>query len=316
LTGSRQLRRRIEMSRLLQTVSVLSFAAALSAAPVVAIAQQQTTQPTEQPAQMTEPAAGTEAGQAAGQAAGEAKEAAGEAQKAAGEAVESTTEAAGQATEEAAQAADQAGQAAQEAEQAAEQATGGAAEQAAEGAEQAAEGAQEAAEGAEEAAQGAAETTTQAVEGAEAPAEPVEGTITLQDADSILASELIGATVYNAQGEDVGEIDDAIVGLDGTIEGVVIAVGGFLGLGEKSVAVEMQQISVQQGEAGDPQLVIDATRESLEAAPDFMTAEEQEAEAQSMTAPAGGMPPAGTAPMDPAAGAAGTPTQGTGTATQ
>ncbi len=149
---------------------------------------------------------------------------------------------------------------------------------------------------------------------ADVPPEPVKGTITLQDADSILASDLIGATVYNAEGDDVGEIDDAIVGLDGTIQGVVIGVGGFLGLGEKSVAVEMQQISVQEDEDGDPQLIIDASRESLEAAPEFTTADEQAREAQASTVPQ----PAGTAPGTPAAepGAvgAGAPTEGGTTA--
>ncbi len=116
--------------------------------------------------------------------------------------------------------------------------------------------------------------TQTAVTQTDVPPEPVKGAITLQDADSILASDLIGATIYNADGEDVGEIDDAIVGLDGMIQGVVIGVGGFLGLGEKSVAIEMRQLRVLEDEDGDPQLIIDASREALEAAPEFTTAQE------------------------------------------
>ena len=135
-------------------------------------------------------------------------------------------------------------------------------------------------------------------EEAEAPVEDVEGTIVLQDEDSILASELMGARVFNAADETVGDINDAIISLDGTVEGVVLGVGGFLGIGEKRVAIEMQQLSVQMDEDGDPRLIIDTTREALEEAPEFVTADEQrrEQEAQEMQAeqPAadGGMAPA------------------------
>ena len=97
----------------------------------------------------------------------------------------------------------------------------------------------------------------------------------MQDANSILASDLIGSTVYNAADEAVGDIDDAIVSLEGNVEGVVIGVGGFLGIGKKKVAVELQQISLQTDEGGDPRLILDTTRESLQAAPEFVTAAEQ-----------------------------------------
>ncbi len=108
----------------------------------------------------------------------------------------------------------------------------------------------------------------------------------------------MGARVFNAADETVGDINDAIISLDGTVEGVVLGVGGFLGIGEKRVAIEMQQLSVQMDEDGDPRLIIDTTREALEEAPEFVTADEQrrEQEAQEMQAeqPAadGGMAPA------------------------
>ena len=164
---------------------------------------------------------------------------------------------------------------------------------------------------------------TASVEGEQT--KPVQGTIRMQDENTILASDLLGADIYNAAGEKVGEVDDAIVSLDGNVEGVVIGVGGFLGIGQKNVAVEMAQISVQMDENNDPQLVLDTTRDALKAAPEFQTAEDQRSGAQSTaagTAPATGMAPAGgTAPagMPPAGGAAGTTTEGgaaSGTATQ
>ena len=78
----------------------------------------------------------------------------------------------------------------------------------------------------------------------------------MQDNNSILAGDLIGALIYNAQGETVGDVDDVIVSLDGTVEGVVIGVGGFLGIGEKNVAVEMAQISVRMTEQISPSQVV------------------------------------------------------------
>jgi hypothetical protein len=128
--------------------------------------------------------------------------------------------------------------------------------------------------GAEPAVPGTDGTQAAEVEG-EGTAAPVEGTIRMQSQNTVLASDLMGATLYNAAEESVGSIDDVIVSTDGTVEGVVIGVGGFLGIGQKKVAVEMSQISVEADAIGNPRLLLDATRESLEAAPEFVTVADQ-----------------------------------------
>jgi len=112
-------------------------------------------------------------------------------------------------------------------------------------------------------------------------AEPVEGQITMQDADTVLAEDLLGATVYNNNDENVGDINDLIIGLDGSVKGVVIGVGGFLGLGEKQVAVQMAALDVVERENGSPRLMTSATKTDLEAAPEFVSAADQ-ASAQQM----------------------------------
>lgn len=58
---------------------------------------------------------------------------------------------------------------------------------------------------------------------------------------------------------------------DGRISTAVIAVGGFLGIGEKEVAVPFDQLQVVRKEA-TWQLVMDASKESLTTAPVFETA--------------------------------------------
>src|SRR5690606_18871459 len=68
--------------------------------------------------------------------------------------------------------------------------------------------------------------------------------------------------------ENIGEVNDIIIGPDGLTEAVVIGVGGFLGVGEKEVAVDFNRISwLEQDD--DRVLVLAATREELESAPAF-----------------------------------------------
>jgi sporulation protein YlmC with PRC-barrel domain len=128
--------------------------------------------------------------------------------------------------------------------------------------------------GAEPAVPGTDGTQAAEIEG-DGIVEPVPGTIQMQSQNTVLASDLMGASLYNAADESVGTIDDVIVSTDGTVEGVVIGIGGFLGIGQKKVAVEMSQISVQTDAIGNPRLLLDATRESLEAAPEFLTVADQ-----------------------------------------
>lgn len=116
----------------------------------------------------------------------------------------------------------------------------------------------------------------------EVAAKPVEGQITMQSDETILTSDLIDGQIENAAGEAVGKVKDVIVSLDGSVEGVVIGVGGFLGMGEKSVAIEMSSLSVAADEEGNAKLVTAATREDLEAAQAFVTVEQRKAVERSL----------------------------------
>jgi putative membrane protein len=56
------------------------------------------------------------------------------------------------------------------------------------------------------------------------------------------ASKLEGLNVYNTNDEKIGDISELIVDNNGKIQAVVIGVGGFLGLGERDVAIPFDQI--------------------------------------------------------------------------
>lgn len=101
------------------------------------------------------------------------------------------------------------------------------------------------------------------------------------------ASNLIGMRIYNAEQsvdanqpvaagaeaewDDIGEINDIIVAQDGSVRAVILGVGGFLGLGERDVAVSMDDITVvrQDDDMNDRFLVVSTTKEALEALPEF-----------------------------------------------
>jgi sporulation protein YlmC with PRC-barrel domain len=92
---------------------------------------------------------------------------------------------------------------------------------------------------------------------------------TVVDTDG-LASKLLGFPVYNSAANDaerIGEINDLVIGEDGGVSAVIIGVGGFLGIGEKNVAVNYEDLSWTVAEDQSERIVLDgATKEQLEAA--------------------------------------------------
>lgn len=82
------------------------------------------------------------------------------------------------------------------------------------------------------------------------------------------ASELIGAKVSTAIDKDVGPVDDLIINKDGQVVAIIVGVGGFLGMGEKAVAIGWDHVT-RSGTAEDRNLRVDVTREDLSSAPEF-----------------------------------------------
>jgi sporulation protein YlmC with PRC-barrel domain len=56
------------------------------------------------------------------------------------------------------------------------------------------------------------------------------------------ASELIHMNVYNNQNEKIGDIKELMLDKGGKVANVVIGVGGFIGMGERDVAVPFDQL--------------------------------------------------------------------------
>ncbi|TXS91649.1 PRC-barrel domain-containing protein [Parahaliea aestuarii] len=87
-------------------------------------------------------------------------------------------------------------------------------------------------------------------------------------ANGMRASNLIGTEVKTSKDEDVGSVSDLIINDNGQLMAIVVSVGGFLGMGERDVAIGWDDVT-QSGVADEPHLRIKATLDSLRAAPEF-----------------------------------------------
>lgn len=88
----------------------------------------------------------------------------------------------------------------------------------------------------------------------------------------LLVSTFIGQTIYDSDANDaasVGKLNDLITSADGQIEAAVIGVGGFLGVGEKDVAVSPDVLQLATRNDDKKWLFITATKEELNNAPAF-----------------------------------------------
>ena len=96
------------------------------------------------------------------------------------------------------------------------------------------------------------------------------GELVSAQADIMVAADLEGAVVYDETDAEIGEVSEIILSADGKAEKAVIDVGGFLGLGEKSVAVSFKDLALMKTEVdGDIVVYVSATKEELEAMPEF-----------------------------------------------
>ncbi|TDY01759.1 PRC-barrel domain-containing protein [Thiohalophilus thiocyanatoxydans] len=97
-----------------------------------------------------------------------------------------------------------------------------------------------------------------------------QGYLSSAPANGRHASNLIGAEVKTTNNEEVGSVSDLIIDQKGQVVGIVVGVGGFLGMGEKDVAIGWDNVS-HSGSSDQDELQIKSTREDLMSAPEFKT---------------------------------------------
>jgi predicted outer membrane protein len=89
---------------------------------------------------------------------------------------------------------------------------------------------------------------------------------------TISSENLVGTTVYGVNDDTLGEVGDVILakeGTEGSIEAIVVDVGGFLGIGAKPVALALSDLEIMTDADGDYYVYSKFSKEQLENAPDF-----------------------------------------------
>ncbi|MGK6313966.1 PRC-barrel domain-containing protein [Neorhizobium sp. DT-125] len=122
------------------------------------------------------------------------------------------------------------------------------------------------------------------------------GYLTEQGETQVSANDYIGKPIYNAEDKSIGDVNDLIMEENGGIVAAVVGVGGFLGIGEKDVAVPMDKITMTRDAENNNEvrLTTTETAEALQAAPEFKTLADKQAEAdQTTTSSTGTQMPAG-----------------------
>ncbi|MBX3532218.1 MAG: PRC-barrel domain-containing protein [Rhizobiaceae bacterium] len=115
-----------------------------------------------------------------------------------------------------------------------------------------------------------AQTAPQPAPSAPTTMQPTEAPM-VKKAEGHLASSIIGETVYNGTGdeaENIGSVNDIVIAPDGQIKAIVVGVGGFLGIGQKNVALEFGLAQWVERD-NDEFIVVETTEEALKALPDF-----------------------------------------------
>ena len=113
-----------------------------------------------------------------------------------------------------------------------------------------------------------AQTTSQP----SAPATSTSATTTYPtvSATDLYSSKLKGLNVYNQDQKTVGEIQDIAFTDNREVQAYIVSVGGFLGVGERYVAVNPAAVSIKWDAAGKKwNATMNATVEQLKAAPEF-----------------------------------------------
>jgi sporulation protein YlmC with PRC-barrel domain len=105
-----------------------------------------------------------------------------------------------------------------------------------------------------------------------------------QQANDWRGSKLIGTTVYGQDNASIGEVTDVLIGNDGKIRAAVIGVGGFLGVGEKNVAVPFDalKISAKPDSSSIQKVTVSYTKDELKAAPAFAYADQASSQTTGM----------------------------------
>ena len=102
-----------------------------------------------------------------------------------------------------------------------------------------------------------------------APSNMTRTFIDVQSADQWQASKIIGASVVDKTNTSIGSVNDILLDSSGTAVAAVIGVGGFLGIGEKNVAISFKSLNITREPNGKEKVTTEVSKNELQQAAAF-----------------------------------------------
>ena len=106
------------------------------------------------------------------------------------------------------------------------------------------------------------ETPRDETGGRVAPAEATTAVLERHDA-------VLGRQVRSSADEDMGRIVNVVVDQSGQVRAAIIDFGGFLGVGNRRIAVDWNALHFATGATKDDRITLDLTRDQVKAAPEY-----------------------------------------------
>ena len=98
---------------------------------------------------------------------------------------------------------------------------------------------------------------------------PAEAKFSTVGKEEMFSSKLKGLNIYNQKDESIGEISDLAI-KNNQVEAMILSVGGFLGMGERYVAVSPSSVKVRYDDKNNKWMAtMNTTKDALKAAPEF-----------------------------------------------
>jgi hypothetical protein len=94
-------------------------------------------------------------------------------------------------------------------------------------------------------------------------------TLSPVDLTTLKGDDLKGMDVINSAGDKIASVNDFVLNDDGKIDAIIVDFGGFLGIGTKQIAVAFEGANVMGDENNNRYLVVDTTKEQLDAQPEY-----------------------------------------------
>ncbi len=103
--------------------------------------------------------------------------------------------------------------------------------------------------------------------------QPTEGAVAPEVAETVLDEQdvmsVLGVRVRSSTGEDMGRIVNVVVDRTGQVRAAVIDFGGFLGVGNRKIAIDWNALHFAVAANKDDRITLDLTRDQVKAAPEY-----------------------------------------------